>query len=106
MSSTGTVSWYRGRTGRAFLPLTLLPAPRDPKGPWTTFETPAGVAPRVKAKVQQRPAKKGDTRGEWEVTLTAEDTLIDAATGCSEAPRPSTRLTTQLTLNRMAHTSP
>ena len=93
----------QGANGGAFLPLTLLLASRDPKGLWTTFETPAGVEPRVKAKVKQRPAKKGDTQGEWEVTLTAEDTLIDAAVGCSDAPRPSTRLTTQFTLNDGTH---
>jgi hypothetical protein len=99
----GNGELVQGAHGRALLPLTLLPTSRDHKGPWTTFETPAGVAPRVQAKVKQRPAKKGDTQGEWEVTLTAEDALIDAATGCSEAPRPSTRLTTQLTLNDGTH---
>ena len=93
----------QGANGRALLPLTLLPAPRDTKGPWATFETPAGVEPRVKAKVKQRHARKGDTQGEWEVTLTAEDTLLHAAAGCSDAPRASTRLTTQLTLNDGTH---
>ena len=96
-TSSGT-----GGAGRALLPLTLLPAPRGSQGTWA-FETPAEVDPRVRATLEQRPAKKGDTRGEWEVTLTAEDTLIDAATGCTEAPRPSTRLTTQLTLHDGTH---
>ena len=89
----------QGANGSGFLPLTLLPAPRGGQGTGATFETPDGVEPKVKAEVKQR----DPTKGEWELTLTAERTLIDAATGCNGAPHDSTKLTTQLRLDDGIH---
>ena len=89
----------QGANRSGFLPLTLLPAHRGSQGTGAIFETPAGVEPKVTAEVKQRDPKKG----EWELTLTAERTLIDEAAGCNGAPNASTALTTQLRLDDGTH---
>jgi hypothetical protein len=93
----------QGANSSGFLPLTLLPARYGRQGTWATFKTPSWAEPRVKVEMKQRRSRTDDTQAVWEFTLTAEDALINAAAGCSAAPRASTGLTTQLTLNDGTH---
>ena len=59
----GNGELVQGAHGRALLPLTLLPASRDPQGPWTTFETPAGGGTPGQSQAQAAPCQEGRHAG-------------------------------------------